>query len=227
MNISRALKWSFLSGITSRGIQPLVFVILARLLTPEDYGVVAAATMVISFSQIFWEAGMGKAIIQYSGEHSTAASTAFWINSFLGVVVAGLLIKMSGTLADNIFHDHRVEPVLQAMTLQILLSAIVSVHIALFQKDMHFKKLFWVRLLTVGIPGLVSIPLAWKGMGYWALVVGTLTGQTLQVLLIWQMSKWHPTWQFNYSIAKKLLRFGSWVACTGLLGWFYLWTDNK
>jgi len=76
-SVHAALKWSFLGEIASKAVTPVVFVVLARLLTPEDYGVVAAATMVISFSQIFWEAGMGKAIIQYRGDRTVAANAAF------------------------------------------------------------------------------------------------------------------------------------------------------
>lgn len=116
VSITHALKWSFLSEIASKAISPLVFVILARLLTPDDYGVVAAA-MVISFSQIFWEAGMGKAIIQYQGERAAAANVAFWINNALGVGVAGVLVAVSGGVANRIFRDPRVTRVLRARAL--------------------------------------------------------------------------------------------------------------
>jgi len=83
-----ALKWSFLGEIASKAITPVVFVVLARLLTPEDFGVVVAATIVISFSQIFWEAGMGKTLIQFQGHPIAAANVAFWINIALGVLIA-------------------------------------------------------------------------------------------------------------------------------------------
>ena len=159
MSVRHALKWSFLSELASKAVQPLVFVILARLLTPEDFGVVAAATMVISFSQIFWEAGMGKAIIQYQGDRVAAANAAFWVNNALGVVVVGALVAISGWVADRIFHDPRVALVLWVMALQVFLSASVSVHVALLQKDMQFKHLFWVRLATVAGSGLGSV--AW------------------------------------------------------------------
>jgi O-antigen/teichoic acid export membrane protein len=226
MNTSHAIKWSFLSEIASKAVQPLVFVILARLLTPEDYGVVASATMVISFSQVFWEAGMGKAIIQYQGDRKAAANVAFWVNNALGIVVAGILVAISGVVADKIFQDARVAPVLQVMAVQVFLSASASIHTALLQKDLNFKSLFWVRMATVAIPGLFSIPLAWYGMGYWALVAGTLAGQTMQVAMLWKMSPWKPELSFDVSIARRLVRFGGWVALSGLLGWFYVWADS-
>lgn len=226
MSVRHALKWSFLSEIASKAVQPLIFIMLARLLTPEDYGVVAAATMVLSFSQIFWEAGMGKALIQYQGDRATAANVAFWTNNALGVVVAGVLIAISGWVADRVFHDPRVALVLRVMALQVFLSASVSVHVALLQKDMQFKHLFWVRLATVAVPGLASIPLAWYGMGYWALVAGALVGQTVQVAMLWKTSPWRPRWSFDRAVAKRLGRFGGWVAASGLLVWFYMWVDS-
>jgi len=225
-SVHAALKWSFLGEIASKAVTPVVFVVLARLLTPEDYGVVAAATMVISFSQIFWEAGMGKAIIQYRGDRTVAANTAFWINNALGLLVAGALVASSGLIADRIFHDPRVAPVLRVMALQVLLSASVSIHVALLQKDLNFRHLFWVRLATVAIPGIASIPLAWYGMGYWALVAGSLAGQVFQVALLWKTSSWRPRFNFDREVARKLARFGGWVAATGLLAWFYLWVDS-
>jgi O-antigen/teichoic acid export membrane protein len=226
MTVGHALKWSFLSELASKAISPLVFVVVARLLTPDDYGVVAAASMVISFSQIFWEAGMGKAIIQYQGERATAANVAFWINILMGAVVAGVLVAISSLVAAHIFHDPRVTLVLRVMAAQVFLSASVAVHVALLQKDMQFKHLFWVRLATVAIPGMASIPLAWQGMVYWALVAGSVVGQVFQVAILWKTSPWRPRWRFEPAIAKQLGRFGGWVAAMGLLAWFYVWADS-
>ena len=226
MSLLGALKWTFLSEIASKAIQPAVFVVLARLLTPEDYGVMASAAMVISFSQIFWEAGMAKALIQYQGDRIAAANVAFWINIVLGLVVAGVLVAIAGPVAEHIFHDSRVSPVLRVMAFQIFLSASVSVHVALLQKDLRFKHLFWVRLATVALPGMASIPLAWQGYGYWSLVAGNIVGQLFQVGLLWRTSPWRPRAVFDQSVARHLGRFGGWVALSGLLAWFYGWADS-
>ena len=155
-----------------------------------------------------------------------AANTAFWINNALGLLIAGTLVTTSGLIADRIFHDPRVAPVLQVMALQVLLSASVSVHTSLLQKDLNFRHLFWVRLATVTTPGLASIPLAWYGMGYWALVAGSLTGQVFQVVLLWRTCHWRPGLTFNREAARKLAGFGGWVAATGLITWVYAWGDS-
>ena len=222
----RALKWSAAGEIVSKAFQPLIFIILARLLTPEDYGVTTAALMIISLAQVFWEAGMNKALIQRQTDIDDAANIVFWTNIGLGILFSIILFLFAQTIAINIFQDSRVTSVLRWMTLQLLFGALGSVHIALLQKKMEFSKLFWVRITTIAIPGLFSIPLALYGMGYWSIVVGTLLGQAFQVIFLWYYSNWRPAFSFNISIARDLMRFGLWVGITGLLVWFYLWADS-
>lgn len=221
-----SLKWSFLSELASKAIQPVVFIVLARLLTPEDFGVMSAALMVMGFTQVFWEAGMGQALVQRQVNVDEAANVAFWVNVVLGIIIAILLFLAADSIAQTFFHDSRVTAVIQVMTLQVFLGAVSSVHTALLQKVMGFKKLFWVRFATVSLPGLASIPLALNGMGYWALVAGTLVGQTAQVIMLWRMSQWRPQWSFDTTIAKHMGRFGGWVGASGLLAWFYTWADS-
>ena len=225
MSFKHALKWSFLSELATKAIQPVIFIVLGRLLTPEDFGVMAAAMMVIAFSQIFWEAGMGKAFIQRQTDIEEAANAAFIINITLGAAIAGLLYAFAQTIAQGIYHDERVTAVLKAMTLQVMLGALSSIQTAQLQKEMNFKKLFWVRLATISLPGLFSIPLAWNGMGYWALVAGTLVGQITQTIILWKMSPWRPSLRVNMKITKEIGGFGTWVCLTALLSWFYIWGD--
>lgn len=221
-----ALKWSTASELLSKAVQPVVFIILARILTPEEFGVMSVALIVISFTQVFWDAGMSKAIIQIQSRASEAVNAAFWINISTGIFFSVFLYFSSAYIANQLFHDNRVTDVLKLMTLQIVLGSLGSVQIAILQKEMKFNRLFWVRLATVSIPGILSIPLAMSGMSYWAIVAGSLTGQAMQVAVLWTMCQWRPTFSFNVAVAKDLVRFGFWVSLTGLLVWFYLWADS-
>jgi len=225
-NLIHSLKWSMASEIASKAIQPIIFILLARMLTPEDFGVMAAALMVISFSQIFWDAGMGKTLIQRQTDIEEASNAAFWINIALGCTIAAILYIIASPVANIFFHDPRVTAVLQIMTIQVFLGAVSAVHTARLQKEMKFNKLFWVRFATVSLPGLASIPLAWNGMGYWALVVGTLIGQIAQAIILWRLSSWRPSLTFNTRVSKEMARFGAWVGASGLLAWFYMWADS-
>jgi len=101
--------------------------------------------MVIALSQIFWEAGMSKALIQRQADIEDAGNAAFWINVGMGLLVAGAIYLVAGTVANTFFHDPRVVLVLRVMTIQVLLGAVSAVHTALLQKEMKFNRLFWVR----------------------------------------------------------------------------------
>ena len=226
MRFVHALKWSFFSEIAAKSVQPVVFVVLARLLTPKDYGVMASAVMVISFTQIFWEAGMGKALIQRRHDIDDAANAAFWVNMAVAIAIGVLLHLFASRIAIFFFHDGRVAAVLRVMVLQIVLGALSSVHNALLQKEMDFKKLFLVRFATVTLPGILSVPLAWYGFGYWALVAGTLSGQTAQAIILWHMSRWRPKLQLDIRVINEMWGFGIWVGASGLLSWFYSWADS-
>ena len=182
--------------------------------------------MVISFTQVFWEAGMGKALIQCQENIEQAANAAFWINLGLGLIFALVLFFSSDLIATHLFHDNRVSDVVKVMTLQIVLGSLASVQTALLQKEMKFNKLFWVRIASAIIPGAFSIPLALYGMSYWAIVAGILVGQAFQVVALWYSSSWRPTFNFNVPVAKEIMHFGFWVSLTGLLVWFYLWADS-
>jgi|GEM_PF-1461857 len=169
---------------------------------------------------------MGKALIQRQVDVQDAANVAFWVNLGIAVLIAGLLYIAASSITQAFFRDSRVTSVIQVMTLQVFLGALGSVQTALLQKEMGFKKLFWVRFVTVSLPGLASMPLAWRGMGYWALVAGTLVGQVVQVVMLWRMSPWRPSRGFRAQVAREMLRFGFWTAVAGVLTWFYIWGDT-
>jgi PST family polysaccharide transporter len=226
MSIVRALKWSFAAEFSVKAVQPIVFIVLARLLTPDDFGVMTAAVMVMAFSQIFWEAGMSSALIQRQLDIELAANCAFIINLALGGLIATLLYFSSEGIAQVFFQDSRVANVLKVMTLQVLLGAFSSVQTALLQKNMDFKPLFFIRLATVTIPGVASIYFALNGWGYWALIIGVLVGQSVQVVMLFYLSKWKPSFNFSLVIAKEMLSFSIWVAVTSLLAWSLVWIDS-
>ena len=219
-----SFKWSVLGELVSKTVGPLVLVVLAKILLPDDFGVVAAATIVISFSQVFWDAGLAKTLIQRKHRISESATVVFWINVVSGFVLFLILLFSADQIA-RFFDDQRIANVIRVLAVQLPFAAACSVHLALQQKDFKFKRLFWVRVATTATPAVASIPLAINGYGYWALVIGTLVGQFAQVIVLWAISPWRPTFWFERELAKELFRFGRWVMLSALLGWFFLWVD--
>jgi len=224
--LSTAIKWSFLTEVASKLIRPVAFLVLGRFLLPEDFGVVAAAMMVIAFSQVFWEAGMSKAIIQRKKNLFTAASTAFWINISFAIIILSLIWIFSNNIALTLFQNADVGPVLRVMCFYILLVSLGAVHVAKMQREMDFEKLFWIRLISFGVPAFISVPLAIYGLGYWAVIFSTIIGELANLIIIWRSSKWRPQFIFSVRIARELAGFGFWVSLSALLAWFYLWGDS-
>ena len=225
-NAVHALKWSWAGEVASKAIAPLTFVALAAILKPEDMGVFAAATMVMTFAQVIWDGGMGKALIQRQQDLSDAANAAFWINMGLAAFVALLLLFFGGLIGDYIFKDARVADVLRIMTLQIIFAAAGACNLALMQRNLDFKRLFWIRFVTVALPGLAALPIALAGAGYWSMVVGAVVGQICQFLLLMHANDFRPRLLINSAVAKEMARFGGWVMLTGFLAWFYIWADS-
>lgn len=221
-----ALKWSFLTEIISKVLPPLLFLVMARLLTPEDFGIVAAATIVISFSQVFWDAGLGQALIQRENDLADASNVVFWTNLFLGIVVFLILFVLAPYIAELFFKEERASAVIRVQSVILIIRSLCSVQTARFQRNFDFKSLFWIRIITTVIPGIISIPLALTSMGYWALVYGNIGGNIVQCILLWKFSHWHPKLKYNIVIAKELLRFGFWIIASGMLIWFYTWCDS-
>jgi len=224
--VLHSAKWSALAELAGRLISPIIFLVLARLLTPADYGVAAAAMIVLSFAQTFWDAGMARALVQRQTDIDEASNVVFWTNLGMAVVVYVVLFFCADFLAVVLFKDPRVANVIRVQAIGFFPAATASVHTALCQKQFHFKKLFWVRLFTTGAPGLASIPLALLGWGYWALVAGALVGSVASALTLWVMSPWKPKCNYSTGIAKQMVRFGLWVSGSSLLAWCYLWLDS-
>lgn len=219
-----AFKWSALSEIASRSASALLLLVLARLLAPDDFGVVAAATVVISLSQVFADAGLDKALIQRRDHVDASANIVFWLNVAFGALVALILVAAAPAIG-SFFHDPRIVDVVRILALQVPLASIALVHAAILKRDLRFKELFWVRLLTTTSGAIVSLPLAFLGMGYWALIFGTLLGQGAQAAVLWWRAAWRPAWRNDAGIARELIAFGRWAMLSGLLGWFYTWVD--
>lgn len=211
--------------IVSRTALPIIFVILARILTPDDFGVVATAMIAISFAQIFWDAGLSKALIQSEEILEDAAQVVFWTNILLAILIYIALFIAAPAIA-LFFNSPASSSVLRVMGFQIIIASFSSVQQALFIRDLDFRGLFWIKLLSAFIPGLCSIPMALFGYGVWALVAGLLAGQILNCWLLWHRSTWQPKFTYNRKSAKKLFTFGFWVVGESLAVWFVLWGDN-
>jgi O-antigen/teichoic acid export membrane protein len=220
-----SLKWSTFGELVSKVLPPLFYIITARLLTPADFGIVATAAMVVAFASIFWEAGLSKALIQNQEfDIQKMSNIVFYTNITLSLIAYFCLFLLSDSIA-QFFHDGRVADVLKVSGLSLVIGALMSVQTALLQKNFEFKKLFYSRFVGTIIPGVVAVVMAFMGYGYWSLVWGTIASLLLQVLILWYLSVWRPTIEYDCSIAIKMFHFSKWILLSALLSWFFIWGD--
>ena len=218
-------KWSILSEVAAKAVTPVVFLILARLLDPNSFGIFALATLAITFAQILWDSGLSKALIQREGNPHDAANVVFFANLALGLFLYFLILLSAQKLAE-LFGDVRLEIVLMVQGLQMVTGSAASVQNALLQRHMDFKALFRARMMTILVGSAAALSLAGLGYGYWALVGGVLIGDVVRAIYLWILSPWRPQWRFDLALARELWAFGGWILLEELLAWFIVWGDS-
>jgi O-antigen/teichoic acid export membrane protein len=222
---TNSIKWSALKIVVPRLINPLVMMVLARILVPENFGMIATAMIVISFSQMFWDAGLSRALIQTDEPVLRVANVVFWSNLILGILVYVIIFLMTPLLSVY-FNSPQIILVIRILSIQIVIMSLTTVQDALFTRDLNFRPLFLAGTASSILSGLVSIILALYGLNVWALVLGTLLGSLLNLLLLWTRSTWRPTVQVDWLLAPKLFRFGFWIVGLSLMGWIINWFDS-
>jgi PST family polysaccharide transporter len=221
----QAFSWSLLNEAVGRVLPLLTFIVLALLLVPEDFGVLASATVVVSLCAVVAEAGLGRAIVQTAADPERAASTALSVAAAIGVT-ATLGVWAAAPWLAGFFQDTRLVWVIRALAPQCLLVALTNIPSALLQRHLRFRALMGARLAGAVISALLAIPLAWAGAGYWALVVSTLLAQLVQMGVTWWAAEWRPGPGLVKDEARSLLAFGGWTTASGLLAWGFLWIDS-
>jgi len=223
-----ASLWSLFSEIIAKVIGPLSFLILTRILSPSDFGIVAVATTILSFVYIVSDLGIGKVLIQASGGNpylTKLNNAGFWINTFLGFFLASCMVLFSHTLA-RFFGNEQCFQIIRVMALQVLCYSLSAVQLANKKKNLEFKSLFYLRLITVGVPLVISVPLAFLGGGYWSIVSGQVVGAIMTTSVLWYNSKWKPTFSLDKSAVKSLLAKSCWNSLEQICVWIPIGLDT-
>lgn len=226
--IVNATKWSALTEILSKLVTPITSMVMARLLTPEAYGVVATFTIIIALADIFADAGFQKYLIQREfvdeKERDEHTNVAFWSNLVLSFGLWGLIALFNAPLAELV-GSPGLGLVLIVSCAGIPLTGFCSIQMALMKRDFDFKTLFWRRLVAILIPIFVTIPLAIWLRNYWALVIGNLAVNVANAIFLSFKSNWKPRRFYSFSILKGMLSFCVWSLVDSLLVWATSYAD--
>ncbi len=203
--------------------------VLARILAPEAFGVIATITMIVSFMDIFTDAGFQKYLVQKEfkndDEKYKSANVAFWTNFLLSLILWGLISILSNNIAE-LLGNIELGIVLIIACAQLPLTSFSSIQMALFRREFNFKTLFLVRLVTMFIPFFVTIPLAILGYSYWSLIIGMISMQVMNAILLTIKSPWKPSFYFDFSLLRQMINFSIWTMIESIAIWFTLWIDT-
>jgi PST family polysaccharide transporter len=200
------LIWSFISQGGKQVIQLVIIAILARFLSPEDFGLMAMITVVTNFALIFNEMCFSSALIQKQDTTEDHFYSAFWLNIIVGVALSVIFFVSSPAIA-WFYKRPELMPLLMVVSVNFILSSLVIVQQTLLTKEMDFKKLAIRDIVAVILSGIVGIYLAYHGFGIWSLVWQFLLMTFFNVILLWSVSPWRPKFRFSTQCVKDIFRF--------------------
>lgn len=219
---ARAVIWNYVSFAAGKLLVLVTMAILARLLTPEDFGVVGFATVAVAYLAVLKDLGLGGALIQRKEDIDESAETVFAFNLVTGVVLTALCF-VGAPLVAGFFREPLVVPLLRVLSLTFVLEALGSVQLVLLRKNMDFKRKLIPDVGRSIVKGAVSIAAAAAGLGVWALVWGQLAGVVASVILAWTVFPWKPRVRVHRRLVRPLARFGGPLIVTDIQ--FAIWSN--
>jgi polysaccharide transporter, PST family len=222
---ARGLTWTFIDNWGSQLVGIIIFVLLARLLTKVDFGLVADAMVFIGFAQIFVDQGLGDALIQRRELTRAAIDTAFWVAIVTGAALLAVGLLLTGPIA-ALFGEPDLVPILSVLSLSFLVTSFSSVQFALLRRELAFRNLALRRLAATLISGLLGVVMAFLGYGAWALVAQQLSWGAVSVLLLWTASPWRPGRAVSLAEFRGLFGFGINVVGTDVMTYLSRTSDN-
>ena len=220
--MANATKWSSMAEVASKLVSPIVNMILARLLTPSAFGVVATVSIIITFAEIFQDAGFQKYLIQHDfssdDEFEQSANVAFWSNFLLSFLIWLIICVFRTPLSVLVNNSDNLGREIVVASVSLPIFAVSSIQIAICKRKFDFRKLFWVRLITSLIPLAITVPLAFIFRNHWALIIGTIVRNVVQSLILLK-GGWQPKFQYSFTRLRSMLSFCVWTLAESVTIW--------
>jgi O-antigen/teichoic acid export membrane protein len=223
--VARGLTWTLIDTWGTQILGLIVFAILANILLPDAFGLVALAAVFVAFAQLLVDQGLGDALIQRPSVTRSEIDTAFWVAVLTGILLTIAGIALAGPIASAL-HEPRLEQILQVLSLTFIFAALNSIPMALLRREMRFRSLAIRKLSAVAAGGVVGVVMAAWNYGAWALVGQQLTAAVVSVLTLWTVSPWRPGLRVSRSDFRSLFSFGINVVAGDILNFLSRNVDN-
>jgi O-antigen/teichoic acid export membrane protein len=223
--VAKGVSWNFLDQLTRQLISVGLTAVLARLLSPDDYGLVALSSIFVGFVSLFGDLSIGAALIQKSDLDDRDISTSFWTSIITGFVIAGVLFVIA-PIAARYYTQPILTYIIDFSAISFCFTGFSSTHRVLLTKKMEFYKLSIINIVFAIFSSVASLILALSGQGVWSLVFGGLIANVLIIPLMWHFEKWRPQFIFDRSSFKSLFSFSSYMLASNVIFYFARNTDN-
>jgi len=219
--ILSSLFWKLMERGGTQGIQFIVQIILARLLLPKDYGLIALVLIFITIANVFVQSGFNTALIQKKSVDEVDFSSVFYLSLFVAGIIY-ILLFLSAPFISKFYSEPKLIPILRILSITLFFGAINSIQNALIARQMQFKKLFFSSLGAIFISGILGIIAAYQGFGVWALVIQQLVNKFMITVILWFTVKWRPKLIFSIKRVKILFSYGWKLLISALIDTLYM-----
>lgn len=216
----KGLAWSMIERFATQGVQFLFGIILARLLSPDDYGVIAMPLVFLAIAQCIIDSGFSTALIRKPELTEDDLSTAFYFNIGIGILCYAVLF-FSSTLIADFYHTPILASLLKVTALAVLFNPLCAVQQAILTRKIDFKTQAIVSLSGAVVSGIVGLYMAYNGFGVWSLVFQQVGGYVMRTILLWILGKWKPKRKWSWESFHYLWGFGSKLLGSALLDTIY------
>ncbi|MCR4661262.1 MAG: lipopolysaccharide biosynthesis protein [Clostridia bacterium] len=223
-SISKNLFWRLLERFGAQGVTLIVTIILARVLDPESYGVVAIITVITVILQVFIDSGFGTALIRKKDADDLDFSTIFYFNLLTCLILYVGLFFISPIIA-QFYENEDLDLLIKVSGLILIVSGFKNIQVSYISRNMLFKKFFWATLFGTVVAGAVGIFMAYSGYGVWALIAQNLINHTIDTIILWIISGWKPKIMFSFSRLKFLFSFAWKMLLAALLD--TIWNEMR
>ncbi len=212
--------WRFAERCGAQLVTFIVSIILARLLTPEDYGTIALVTVFTTILQVFVDSGLGTALIQKKNADDLDFSSVFYFN-FVVCIVLYIGIFVTAPIIASFYDDISLIPVIRVISVTILISGVKGIQQSYVSRNMLFKRFFFSTLGGTIFSAFFGIGLAYAGFGVWAIIAQQLSNTAIDTLILWITVKWRPKKMFSWERLKVLFSFGWKLLASSLIDTVY------
>lgn len=199
--------WQTAQKFSNKFVSLAVSILLARLLDPDDFGLVALTSIFLTLATVFSDSGLGVSLVQKKDVDHLDNNTVFFFGLFVSAIIYVILFFCAPLIA-GLYNKQQLVPIVRILGINLLFSSISSVQCSLVSRKLEFKKFFYVSLIATILSGAIGVFMAFSGYGVWALIGQSLTSSVVNVVVLNRMVKWLPKFEFSFDRLKQLYKFG-------------------